>query len=541
MDLALESTNQRGRYQIYLILIVLFLPFSTYVIAAGYPYLTDVPVINCQLKEKPDSPFERCNMEEFCKDESKYNIQFDYKQSIDNYALKYKLYCSKANLCPFLNSSFFFGAVIGVVICANYPDKIGRLPVLKFLMVINILAQLNYLFAINFYHILIVASFSGFATYFNSVLSLMIVEVMDPIWSGLTMSARSASYGFVGIVLGFYFWIFNNLIFMLFMNVVISVAGYWLVMKYFVESPRWLNSQNRLEDAINALEQMAIINNSKDHFDQFMDVNKEVLQQNKKELKQVKHEYNIIQIFQLKSQQFYIYNLMYIWFIMSACFYVNFTALNKNKGNLYLKSIFTYVGEVISEMSSGILANKFGRVKVVEILSYLGGAAFILSYFIPDDYNFTKSLVFFTSSFGFSGAFNLLYIYTNELFPMSIKALTFGFLYLMSRAGGVMIPLFLATSYYPIIIGGLSISCGHLMAKLPETFGKKLLDDVPEVIRNYSALSLADINPGDIDFIRQSIKSINKFDLDEMLILKEKFRMSFRDSRNSIYFQSNKY
>jgi len=297
MDLALESTNQRSRYQIYLILIVIFLPFSTYIIAAGYPYLTNVPVMNCQLKNKPNAPYEKCNMEEFCKDESKYNIKYDYQKSVDNYSLKYNLYCSRGKLCPFLNSSFFFGAVIGVVICANYPDKIGRLPVLKFLMVINIIAQINYLFSINFYHILLVAFFSGFATYCNSVLSLMIVETMDPIWSGLTMSARSASYGLVGIVLGFYFMIVNNLMFLLLLNVVISVLGFWLVMKYFVESPRWLNSQNRLDEAIEAMRQMAIINNSKEPFEEFIEVNKEILQESKNEIKTIKHQYNIIQIF----------------------------------------------------------------------------------------------------------------------------------------------------------------------------------------------------------------------------------------------------
>ena len=88
---------------------------------------------------------------------------------------------------------------------------------------------------------------------------------------------------------------------------------------------------------------------------------------------------------------------------------------------------------------------------------------------------------------------------------MSIKALTFGFMYLMSRAGGVAIPLFLNTVYYPILLGGLSVSCGYFMGKLPETLGKKLVDDVPETIRKYSALSLAEINLGDIGTIRESI------------------------------------
>ena len=538
MDLALESTNQRGVYQIYLILIVIFLPFSTYIIAAGYPYLTNIPVMKCQLKENPNLPFTDCNMKEFCKDESKYNIEFDYKKSVDNYSLKYKLYCKRSALCPFLNSSFFFGAVIGVTICANYPDRIGRLPVLKFLMIINIIAQLNYLFGINFYHILLIAFFSGFATYCNSVLSLMIVETMDPIWSGLTMSARSASYGLVGIVLGFYFMIINNLFLLLFINVVISVGGYWIVLKYFVESPRWLNSQNKLDEAIEAMRKMAIINNTKENFEQFLEINKDILQESKKEIKTVIHQYNIVQIFKLKSQQFYIYNLMYIWFFITVCFYGNFTALNRNKGNLFLNSIFTYTGEVISEMCSGVLANQYGRVRVTEVLSYLGGFAFILRKKKKKDYNFLRSIILFISSFGFAGSLNLLYIYTNELFPMSIKALTFGFMYLMSRAGGVVIPLFLVSDYYPIILGGLSISCGYLMGKLPETLGKKLLDDVPETIRNYSALSLADIDPKDIAAIRNSFgKSI----LERSMLMKDKLKMSFRESKNSIYFQSNKF
>lgn len=538
MDLALESTNQRGRYQIYLILIVIFLPFSTYIIAAGYPYLTNIPVINCQSKENPNLPYTKCNMDEFCKDESKYNIIIDYKNSVDNYALKYKLYCKRNKLCPFLNSSFFLGAVIGVTICANYPDKIGRLPVLKFLMIINIIAQINYLFSINFYHILLIAFFSGFATYCNSVLSLMIVETMDPIWSGLTMSARSASYGLVGIILGFYFMIINSLVLLLFLNVIISVLGFWLVKQYFVESPRWLNSQNRLDEAINEMRKMAIINNSKEHFEEFLEVNKDILTESKKELKTVRHQYNIIQIFKLKSQQYYIFNLMYIWFFITVCFYGIFTALNRNKGNLFLNSIFTYTGEVISEMSSGVLANKFGRVRTTEILSYLGGFSFILSYFLQKDYDLLRSILLFLSSFGFAGSLNLLYIYTNELFPMSIKALTFGFMYLMSRAGGVAIPLFLASDYYPIILGGLSISCGYLMGKLPETLGKKLIDDVPETIRQYSALSLAEINPKDIAFIRDSF---SKNIYERSMLLKEKLKISFKESNKSIYYESNKF
>ena len=112
-------------------------------------------------------------------------------------------------------------------------------------------------------------------------------------------------------------------------------------------------------------------------------------------------------------------------------------------------------------------------------------------------------------------------------------------MYLMSRAGGVAIPLFLTSKYYPIILGGLSISCGYLIGKLPETLGKKLLDDVPETIRNYSALSLADIDPRDIAFIRKTFQYYNNNE--RSLLIRDKLKMSFKESNKSIYFQSNKF
>ena len=117
---------------------------------------------------------------------------------------------------------------------------------------------------------------------------------------------------------------------------------------------------------------------------------------------------------------------------------------------------------------------------------------------------------------------------------MSIKALTFGFMYLMSRAGGVAIPLFLNTVYYPVLLGVLSVSSGYFMGKLPETLGKKLLDDVPETIRSYSVFSIAEINPQDITFIRDSIGK-------NSMLVKDKMRMTIRESNNSVYFNSNKF
>lgn len=291
-----------------------------------------------------------------------------------------------------------------------------------------------------------------------------------------------------------------------FLNIIISVAGYLLVQKYFVESARWLNSKNRINEAIEALRQMAIINNSQENFNTFVEVNKDLIEGSNKEITEIKESRNILEIFKLKSQQKRLFHLIYIWYFVTVCFYGVFTSLNQSSGNIFLKSIMAFSGEIIAEMSSGFLANKFGRVSMIESLSYLGGVAFILSYFVNGNYQALKSLVLFISSFGFAGAMNLLYIYTNEIFPLSIKALSFGFMFLVSRVGGICIPIFLSTSLHPVIMGALSISCGYLMGKQEETLGRKFDDDVPESIRTYSVLSKASYNKDNVELIKLSFK-----------------------------------
>lgn len=433
MDMALEATNQRGIYQVYLVMVVIILPFTTNIIAAGYPYLTNIPTLYCTPKADTVSVgFIKCNMEQYCLNQNDFNIRLD-SSDIDSFAKAFALYCDRAFYSPLLNLFYFIGAVFGVVICANYPDKIGRLPVLKALMIINIFTQINYFFSLSIQHVLFISFISGFITYCNSVLSLLIVETMDSSLAGLIMSVRSATYGLVGIFLAFYFMTINSLSLIFFISIIMSVFAYFLAQKYFVESARWLNSKNKIEEAIDALKQMALINKSEEQFNTFLEVNKDLLDSSKKEITQIKENRNIIQIFMLKSQQRRLFALIFIWFFITVCFYGLFNSLNKTSGNIFIKSIVTYTAEVVAEMSSGLLANKYGRVTMIESLSYLGGVTFILSYFLNDKFQSLRSIILFGGGFGFAEAFNLLYIYTNEIFPMSIKALSFGFLFLISR------------------------------------------------------------------------------------------------------------
>ena len=160
------------------------------------------------------------------------------------------------------------------------------------------------------------------------------------------------------------------------------------------------------------------------------------------------------------------------------CFYGIFITLNTIIDNFYLNSFLVFIAEIIAELGSGFLVNVFGRVRVTVIACNLGGVAFIISGVLKK--GMVKTVLLFVASFGIAGALNIMYIYSNEVFPLTIRAMTFGFSYLFSRIGGVVVPLLINNNVYPYILGALAISCGIVFVFMKETKDMELEDEVPE-------------------------------------------------------------
>jgi len=94
------------------------------------------------------------------------------------------------------------------------------------------------------------------------------------------------------------------------------------------------------------------------------------------------------------------------------------------------------------------------------------------------------------TSFGFSATFNVIYIYSPEIFPTSVRSTVMGFLYLISRLGALIVPTVSAIiPHTPFLFGILAIISSYLCFKLTETLGRDMEDDMPEVNRQKSFLS----------------------------------------------------
>ncbi len=144
-------------------------------------------------------------------------------------------------------------------------------------------------------------------------------------------------------------------------------------------------------------------------------------------------------------------------------------------------SLVTFTSEIISELVSGYCADEFGRLFVLRSSGIIGGITFIL-YELTNSHSI-KTVMIFITSFGFSATFNVIFIYSPEIFPTSVRSTVMGYLYLISRLGALLSPSVSAIiPHMPILYGVLAVVSSYLCFQLTETLGKNIEDDMPEVM-----------------------------------------------------------
>ena len=260
-----------------------------------------------------------------------------------------------------------------------------------------------------------------------------------------------------------------------------------------------------------------------DLFQKFIDVNSHLIQKSTSSLKEIKKTYNIFQIFKIKSQKSKLICLTYVWFASGFCFYGLILNLENLGGNIFYDSIVTFSGDILAEMLSGYCADEFGRVLVLKVSGLLGGFGFIL-YEIISEPNWLRTLFVFFTSLGFSGVFNVIYIYSPEAFPTSIRSTVMGFLYLVSRFGAILVPSFSAiVPHVNIFFSLLSIFSSYLCSFLPETLGEDIIDDIPEAMSGRQSSFLS--------------KRIDKSQLCRASLMNMKRTFSNKSLINDFYFK----
>ena len=237
-----------------------------------YPmmYFELQPVYKCREKLESVSfaqidarDWDKCEPEEFCKEDSNLEYEIDYREelSIHNWIEEYGMQCAPKTKFGMIGSLYFIGIVISSFILPPLSDTLGRRPIVLLGVGLQAVASLILIFSKSLnltYGLIFVMGVAMPARAFVGY-----VFTMEFFPKASTPIATSVLMGIDGLVL-----LWTSLFFMyvdrnwkslygivIFMTFVTFIAG-----QFSIESPRFLISKGRYDDARKVITKMAIKN-----------------------------------------------------------------------------------------------------------------------------------------------------------------------------------------------------------------------------------------------------------------------------------------
>ena len=177
----------------------------------------------------------------------------------------------------------------------------------------------------------------------------------------------------------------------------------------------------------------------------------------------------------------------YLWFSTSAVFHLISLNIKNLPGDLYTNGLLIYGFEIFSYIFSAFVTETFlGRKYSIILFNSIASVGY-LTIFIFHLKDFGMTIVSILSRICVGTVFNILYTYSIEIYPTSLRAKGFGLNSVCARIGGIFMPILYEylTDKIWILFFCLNMVGVVLVNFLPETLGVSLkneLDDEDKTI-----------------------------------------------------------
>jgi len=357
-------------------------------------------------------------------------------------------------------------------------------------MILNffaLIATIQMLFLVHYLQIIFSAFMLGITALNMAVGSIIVNESIDKEYSGLVFGIANAMFPLSGIISTSFMLIFNDWIQFYVTISVLGIALNVLCVLHLRESPRWLYANHLTNDFVDTVLHIASVNGTyketkaallepyskdflrKHSFKSISDAN-----ENRR------HIYDYLDLVRFDSIRMLTLKNIYLWVISGFSFYGLLLNLENLTGNIYLDSYVTYSAEFFSEVFSGYISHKIGRKTTISISFLLATIGCFIFSFVK--FMYIDVIFLFIASLGIAAAFNILYIYSNELFPTNIRSLAITMFCLFNRLSASCVPLLLIVLKDVIfIIGVLSFGALFVISTMEESLNTDPGNEVEEI------------------------------------------------------------
>lgn len=472
-----------GPYR-FLLSIVLFIQMSNCnIIGQLFPFFFMDPFVHCT-KEFLDPITGICDLNALCQQNAP--LEIDITQTLSNWSSEMNLYCPKSSYKLIVTTIYFVASAIAPMFISKLPDKYGRMKVFNVLMIIMLIGFIMLLFNSMFFHIISMAITGGLLIIYNIEMQI-ITEYYSSNARGFVTGVMCSAipfFGTISIILFYYLKTIKCLWWLLIISQAICIA---IVNMYFIESPLWLISINRLEDSIIQMEKVATINNKLDDYKEFIKMT-QGLKQNafiptgQNNNSNNKQTYTFQDVLGFASIRKIIFGIAPYWISVLLFDFTVFLNLERANKNIYLQGIIVFLSCTVAAFIAGYLADLLGRKTMLIMSVVFSVVPYIFTPWASQNgHVYIESLLLFISCIAIETAFTVIIIYVAEILPTTIRSTASGSLYLFSRVGAIAAPyvvyFFNYPQYFVSIVLFLSL---YFVWDLPETKGKALSSDVEE-------------------------------------------------------------
>uniref|UniRef100_A0A8C5PLH6 Major facilitator superfamily (MFS) profile domain-containing protein n=1 Tax=Leptobrachium leishanense TaxID=445787 RepID=A0A8C5PLH6_9ANUR len=393
------------------------------------------------------------------------------------YLIKEESY--KVNLA---SSLYFGGLLVGNLLFGPLSDKHGRKPVYLTGLVLDIIFSYVTALAPTYEIFALSRLFVGMTNGGMSLVTFVLTqEYVGKSYWALTGSLTNLMFA-VGIafyaLLGYYIRNWRTLAF------VANSPGivFFLLSFLLPESPRWLYSQGHVAKAEDVLQYMARGNGREGPPIKLRECG--VLQS----ARDTSHSVFDLVKYKVLLRRTII--LMYIWYVCSLVYYGLTLNAGDLKGNLYVNVALSGLVELPAfPLCLFFIERKWcGRGRATAGFLTFAGFACLFTMFLSEDNSIfiNQTILALLGKLSVSAAFNVVYIYTSELYPTVVRNAGLGVCAMACRFGGILAPFVPSMKSLnpsmPFMVFGISgLTAGILSLILPETLNRPIAESIDDL------------------------------------------------------------
>lgn len=396
------------------------------------------------------------------------------------------LVCGERYKVGLVQAIFFAGCMVGAGVFGHLSDSfLGRKGALQVACFLNAVFGLLTALSPNYWVYAALRLLTGFST--GSVGLCSFVLANEPIGpSRRGVAGMSTFYFFssgIAVLAGIAALVQSSWRLLYVVTSLPSLAYVLAVLPFVAESPRWYLVRRRADDALRVMRDIAAANGRRIPDGVTLkldDEGDEADGGNKIEESSTASSGSILDVFRSKTTRVRLVLSVLINLLCSVVYYGLSLNVVNLKTNLYVSVVVNSLAEMPAYLLTALLLDRFGRKPLGIGTMLLSGVFCTIGSFLPGvgAMRLVRMACGVVGIFGMAATYNLLFIYSAELFPTVVRNAALGCTSQAAQMGAILAPLVVVLGErVPFAVFGVSgIIGGLLVFYLPETMNKPLYD-----------------------------------------------------------------